>query len=84
MWQAMHGSMTGWYEIRVTGQQDGQRLFRLFCLLDRNGPGLQRPAVVAVTGLSKPVGTAFTDAEYQAVSAMGDEYRATSPRRIAQ
>jgi hypothetical protein len=80
----MHGSMAGWYEIRVSGQQEGQKLFRLFCLLDRDGPGLEGPAIVAITGLSKPVGTAFTEGEYEAVRQLGVAYLATSPRRIAR
>jgi transcriptional regulator with XRE-family HTH domain len=34
-WEAMHGVMGGWYEIRLTGP--GREQFRLFCLLE-NGP----------------------------------------------
>jgi hypothetical protein len=35
-WEAMHRSMGGWYEIRLTGP--GREQFRLFCLLE-NGAG---------------------------------------------
>lgn len=31
-WEAMHGTMRGWYEIRLTGP--GREQFRLFCLLE--------------------------------------------------
>jgi hypothetical protein len=31
-WEAMHGSMAGYHEIRVTGP--GREQFRLFCLLE--------------------------------------------------
>lgn len=31
-WEAMHGSMGGWHEIRLTGPSREQ--FRLFCLLE--------------------------------------------------
>ena len=31
-WEAMHGSMGGWYEIRLAGP--GREQFRLFCLLE--------------------------------------------------
>lgn len=31
-WEAMHGAMGGYYEIRVTGP--GRKHYRLFCLLD--------------------------------------------------
>ena len=32
-WEAMHGSMGGYYEIRVTGP--GRRQYRLFCRLEK-------------------------------------------------
>jgi hypothetical protein len=32
IWEAMHGAMSGWYEIRITGP--GREQFRLFCLLE--------------------------------------------------
>lgn len=81
MWEAMHGSMGGYYEVRVTGP--GREHFRLFCLLDREGPGLDEPAVVVLTGLRKPNATLFSEAEYAAVRELGDDYKASSPRRIA-
>ncbi|MGH2843270.1 MAG: hypothetical protein ACRDKL_06735, partial [Solirubrobacteraceae bacterium] len=31
-WEAMHGDMTGYYEVRITGP--GREQFRLFCLLE--------------------------------------------------
>lgn len=31
-WEAMHGDMGGYHEIRVTGP--GRRQYRLFCILD--------------------------------------------------
>jgi hypothetical protein len=34
-WEAMHGAMGGWHEIRLTGP--GREQFRLFCLLE-NAP----------------------------------------------
>ena len=37
-WQVMHGSMKGFHEVRVTGP--GRRRYRLFCILERNAPGL--------------------------------------------
>ncbi len=35
-WEAMHGSMGGYYEIRLTGP--GREQFRLFCLLENAAP----------------------------------------------
>jgi hypothetical protein len=48
-WEAMHGTMGGWYEIRLTGPRREQ--FRVFCLLENGTPeelarrGLKRPAI---------------------------------------
>ena len=81
MWEAMHGDMAGYYEVRVRAGKD---LFRLFCLLDRHGPGLSRPAIIALTGLRKRLGTAFSSREYAVVSSMGEDYRSSSPRRIKE
>jgi hypothetical protein len=81
MWEAMHGDMGGYYEVRVTGP--GREHFRLFCLLDRDGPGLPGPVVVALCGLRKPHMTTFSDRDYRGVRRCGDEYRASDPRSIA-
>ena len=35
-WEAMHGEMGGYYEIRLTGP--GRRQYRLFCVLDNGNP----------------------------------------------
>jgi len=79
VWQAMHGSMTGWFEAR---KKRGKTLYRLFCLLEREPPGLARPSLVIITGLDKPVDMAFSEADYAEVRALGDEYRARSPRSV--
>lgn len=88
-WEAMHGSMGGYYEIRVTGPQRTQ--YRLFCLLDNGSPqelaarGFKDPQIVVITGMAKPVRTTFTDADYRKrVRDLGDRYRATLPRPIAE
>lgn len=51
MWEAMHGEMAGYYEVRV---RHGTRLYRLFCLLEREGPGLVGPTLVVWTNPSTP------------------------------
>ena len=87
-WEAMHGSMGGYYEIRVTGPERAQ--YRLFCVLE-NGTraelakrGFEEPQIAVITGMVKPTRTRFTDSEYEKhVRALGDDYRATLPRRIA-
>jgi hypothetical protein len=58
-WEAMHGTMSSWHEIRLTGP--GREQFRLFCLPENGSPtelarrGLQRPAIAAITGMRKPL-----------------------------
>jgi hypothetical protein len=76
----MHGELAGFYEARTRGPD--RRLYRLFCVLEREAPGLDRPSIVVIAGLSKPVGTPFTPADYAAVRRLGDEYRRRVPRNV--
>src|SRR5438876_8805649 len=55
MWEAMRGAMSGFYEARTRGPN--RRLYRLFCLLERESPGLDGPSNVVIAGLSQPVCT---------------------------
>ncbi|MCK9247650.1 MAG: hypothetical protein M0P31_01540 [Solirubrobacteraceae bacterium] len=88
-WEAMHGSMAGYYEIRLTGP--GRRHYRLFCILE-NGTsddlaarGFDAPQIVVVNGMVKPNATLFTDREYaRHVRALGDDYRSRLPRPVAR
>lgn len=84
-WEAMHGSMTGHHEVRVQGPaRGGARLnYRLFCYLDREGPGLPREAIVLLDGRAKALRTALSDADYGSIRALGEQYRGSNPRRIA-
>jgi Txe/YoeB family toxin of Txe-Axe toxin-antitoxin module len=87
-WEAMHGTMAGYYEIRVTGPARAQH--RLFCRLE-NGTsgelaarGFQEPQIAVITGMFKPFRTVFSDREYKTnVRALGDDYLASLPRRTA-
>jgi hypothetical protein len=86
-WEAMHGEMTGYHEIRLTGP--GREQFRLFCLLE-NGTddellrrGLVRPAIAVIDGRRKPWRTVLTAADYRAVKNLGEEHKRQFPRRIA-
>jgi hypothetical protein len=79
-WQAMHGDMAGFYEARAMGP--GKRLYRVFCILEREAEGLPGPSLVIITGLDKPNETAFSKADYRRVRELGEEYRARSPRSI--
>jgi hypothetical protein len=81
MWEAMHGEMTGYYEVRVGGPSREQ--FRLFCLLERKRKGLPGPAIVVLTGMRKKFMTTFSGADYAEVRRLGEEFKASSPPAIA-
>jgi hypothetical protein len=55
-WEAMHGEMGGYYEIRLTGP--GRRQHRLFCLLDSGSDaelaerGFDEPKIAVLPGWS--------------------------------
>ena len=49
-WEAMHGDMAGFYEVRVQG---GGQNHRLLCLLIRDADDLGGPSIVCLGGLSK-------------------------------
>lgn len=78
-YRTMHGSMTGWHEART---KHGKDLYRLFCLHDRNAPGLPGPALVLVAGGVKPSETAFPEAFYRKVRELGKVYLESNPRQV--
>lgn len=80
-WEAMKGEMTGWFELRVDGP--GRHHYRLFCLLDYAAEGADRPLLVIVDGRDKPFRTVLSAKDYDAVRALGDEYRSRNPRSLA-
>ena len=64
-WQAMHGEMSAFHEVRV---RQGRLLHRLFCVLDRStGTGL----IVLVTGGSKQDRTRMDPRMYAAARRLG-------------
>jgi hypothetical protein len=81
-WEAMHGDMGGYYEVRVDGPK--RRHYRLFCLLEKDGAkiGLGGPSLIILTGLDKPFRTTLSALDYAKVRALGDEYRRRNPRSI--
>lgn len=60
-WEAMHGDMAGWYEIRLSGP--GREQFRVFCVL-------RSSQLVVVTGLRKRNGEVFDRRDYERVRAL--------------
>jgi hypothetical protein len=72
--QATHGTMAGYYEIRVTGP--GRWHYRLFCPLD-NGTerelperGFDRPQIAVINGMVEQHMTEFSDASTESTSAI--------------
>jgi hypothetical protein len=87
-WQLMHKpkkkgqvDMSGICEAR---DQQGDTLYRLYCVIDRNAPqhGLQRPSLVLLGGAAKPVRTAVPQSEYKRIDGYRDDWWAT--RRFAR
>ena len=88
-WEAMHGTMAGYYEIRGTGP--GRLHYRLFCRLENGTPdelkalGFDRPQIVVINGMVKKNASLFTDREYKKhLRDLGDDYLSRSPRPVAQ
>lgn len=79
-WEAMKGDMSGWFELRMDGP--GRHHYRLFCLLDYEAKGEDKPLLVVVDGRDKPFRTTLSDADYAAVRRMGAEYRKRNPRSV--
>ena len=77
-WEAMRGTMRGWFEIRCTGP--GREQFRLFCMLDAEAPAERKesdsdpPTIVVVAGLRKPHRTIFSERDYAQVRVVGEAY----------
>jgi hypothetical protein len=88
MWSSMRNDkggidMSGIYEARDKHQN---RLYRLFCVLDRKAPehGVEASALVILSGDDKPVGTKMPKAVYERAITQSKRYLATSPRPVAR
>jgi hypothetical protein len=77
-WEAMHGDMSGLYEVRVDGP--ARRHYRLFCVLDATAKDRGRMLVV-LDGDSKPFRTEMPEKVYKRVRKHRDEYFKRMPRR---
>jgi len=82
-WEAMHGDMSGFYEIRVDGPR--RHHYRLFCILERDGAkvGLGGPSLVLIAGKDKPFRTVLSTRDYAEIRRLGHEYLARAPRSVA-
>ncbi|WP_208297532.1 hypothetical protein [Actinophytocola oryzae] len=79
-WEAMHGDMTGWFEVRKDGP--GRHHYRLFCLLDYEARGQDKPLLTIIDGRDKPFRTELSSTDYAAVRSLGDEYLKRNPRSL--
>jgi len=86
-WEAMHGDMGGFHEIRLTGP--GRRQYRLFCVLDNADPeelrkrGFEGPQIAVITGMVNDSGKKFSERDYAKVKRLGAHYEKELPRSIA-
>ncbi|MEI6622367.1 MAG: hypothetical protein WCP28_10715 [Actinomycetes bacterium] len=80
-WEAMHGIMAGWYEVRIDGPK--RHHYRLFCLLDYDALNSDAPLLTVICGLDKPFRTQLSGADYDRVLTLGAEYLSRNPRSIA-
>ncbi len=83
-WEAMHGDMAGFHEVRVDGP--GRHHYRLFCRLDTDAVDSEGhpagPYLAVIDGDEKPFRTVFPNSVYERVRAHGSEYRARNPRSL--
>jgi hypothetical protein len=80
-WEAMHGDMTGYHEVRVDGPN--RHHYRLICKLDTDAQD-RGPLLVVIAGTDKPFRTKLADSVYDDVRALGTEYLARNPRSLAE
>lgn len=80
-WEAMKGEMSGWFELRIDGPR--RHHYRLFCLLDYDAKGENKPLLVVIDGRDKPFRTTLSDADYANVRSLGVEFHARNPRSLA-
>lgn len=70
-WEAMHGDMAGFYEVRVQG---GGMNHRLLCLLVRDAGDLGGPSIVCLGGLSKPRREKADPRDYRRIRGYREEF----------
>lgn len=84
-WEAMHGAMAGFHEVRVDGP--GRRHYRLFCVLDTQAVDSSGarvgPLLTVIDGAEKSFRTTFPPRVYRRVRALGAEYLSRNPRSLS-
>ena len=77
-WEAMHGDLTGFHEIRK--KYRGMN-YRIFCRLDAQSLGTP-PLLTLLCGRTKPDRTVFSTADYREVLQLGQDYLSSNPRSV--
>ncbi len=70
-WEAMHGEMAGFYEVRVQGSGANHRLF---CLLERDADDLGGSSIVCLGGLTKPRRQPANPRDYRRIRQYRDDF----------
>jgi hypothetical protein len=69
---------------RAGSRANGSRHhYRLFCLLDYEAKGQDKPLLVVIDGRDKPFRTTLSASDYSDLRKMGDEYHSRNPRSLA-
>ena len=79
-WEAMHGDMTGWFEVRADGPDKFH--YRLFCRLDYEAANFDEPLLAVIAGMKKKFRTVFSSGDYEKVKTLGKRYFADNPRNL--
>ena len=81
-WEAMHGRMSGIYEMRVDGPD--RHHYRIFCVLEREGAqlGIGGPSLVLIAGKDKPFQTKLAERDFDEILALEGEFKSRKPRSV--
>lgn len=80
LWEAMKGSMTGWFEVRITSGKENH--YRLYCVLDSNALNCEESLLVVIDGRVKKYLTVLPEREYGKIRELGQAYFSSNPRLI--
>jgi hypothetical protein len=75
-WEAMKAEMSGFYEVRVSGNDTAGRKMnhRMFCRLVRDADDLGGSSIICIGGLSKPLRSAARPGDYRTIRMLGAEF----------
>ena len=80
LWEAMKGSMTGWFEVRISSGKTNH--YRVYCVLDEKALNFSESLLVVVDGRTKKYLTTLSPSEYEKIRRLGESYFSVNPRLI--